>query len=240
MLQIIFDSETIETKCVSSFDDVVIKTLYSDPKSGLKFDKARNTMIINYDTNNYNTNNNEDADLQNCEINKNIQEKIAEREYKFLNELCLEKKITNFWVTFLDGRIWHFVDGITDGNIKLNNKKSLSLLFNDNLKIIFADKEINLQDFKKICQNKLFNFELKLMFYAIIYTTKDNINIKLKLKVSEIKILQLRDKTLNLFRVKEINGINGNTKNNYEYFQKYPTNKKKVIDNILQLVKKHS
>jgi hypothetical protein len=232
MLQIIFDSETIETNCASSFDDVVIKSLYSDPKSGFKFDKARNTMIINYDKNSHFENTNED--LQKCEINKNIQEKITEREQKFLTELCSVKKISNCWVTFLDGRIKQFVDGKFESNNK-NNKKSLSLLFNDNLKIIFADKEITLQDFKKTCQNKLFNFRLKLLFYATIYTTKDNINIKLKLKISEIKILQLRDKTLNLFRIKE---MNTNTNNNYEYFQKYPTNKKKVIGNILEIVKK--
>jgi hypothetical protein len=231
MLQIIFDSETIKTNCASSFDDIVIKTLYSDPKSGVQFNKARNTMLINYDTNSC-----IDDVTRSCEINKNIQEKITEREHKFLNDLCSEKKITNCWVTFLDGRIKQFVDGNFEFNNK-NNKKSLSLLFNDNLKIIFSDKEISLQDFKKTCQNKLFNFELKLIFYATIYTTKENINIKLKLKVSEIKILQLRDKTLNLFRVKEMN-VNTNINNNYEYFQKYPTNKKKVVDNILQLINK--
>jgi hypothetical protein len=228
MLQIIFDSDIIKTSCASSFDNVTIKTEYSDAKSGFIFDKAKNTMIINYDVN--------------SEINKNIFDIISEREKIFLENLCKEKNFSNCWVTFLDGKIQQFVDGKFEfnNNFKKSPSQKLSLLFNDNLKIIFSNKEIGLEEFKKTCQNKFFNFELNLRFYAIIYTTKNNINIKIKLKVPEIKILQLKDITLNLFRVKDFdkNTDSYMYKNNYEYIPKYPTNKKKVIENILQLIKK--
>lgn len=237
MFQIIFDSNIIKTACTVSFDEIKINSSFSDEKTGRVFDKAKNTMIVNY---------------ENDENNKNMKDAISDREKNFISELCQKKNISDCWVSSLGEKVKFLQNDKPESDQLKPRKKitkdkpSLPLLFNDKLKIIFADKEINLEEFKKICNNKICNFELGLMFYAVIHqnenknkanTDKLNTNIKIKLKVTEIKISKLKDKTLNLFKIQKSH-TNNNYSYNYNYIPKYPTGKKKAVENILHLIKK--
>ena len=77
------------------------------------------------------------------------------------------------------------------------------------------------------------NFTIGCMFYAVVHTTKDNINITIKLKLSEIKIIETKDKILSLFQV-EVE----KPKRQFAYIQKYPTGKKKAMGKIMQIFNK--
>jgi hypothetical protein len=251
MLRIIFDKNHIGERYSSTFENINIMTVQKENENNSKndfyFEKARNNMILNY-------------------VKKEMIENITEKEKIFLNELCKAKNITNCWVKFLDGKKKYSENGIFEFDYNQNydknqdnedkdknkyKKNNLNLTFNEKIKIILDDKELKIDEFKEICKTKHVTLDFQFMFYAIIYTTREinneinkeiyKSNIQIKLKVTEIKILQLKDKTLNLFQVDASEIIKNSNKylnTNYQIIPKFPTNKKKAIQNILQIVNK--
>ena len=223
MFEIIFDSETINLQCNVADKNLQINTYEPDPK--IKFNNPRNIINIKYDVDN---------------SQSDIAEKILNAETTFLNALFSHKNFSKdfCWITTLGKKkLQHQIENKEiDSNGKnfeynKNIKNNLNLQFNDNLKIEFNNKSIDIEEFKKICEHKIINLDLKLSLYALIYTTKDNINITIITKVKEIKVLELKEKLSHLFQIEK-----SNTTNTFEYFQKFPTGKKKAVQNILQIL----
>jgi hypothetical protein len=224
--EIIFDSETLDIRCFVPFNDLKISTI-TDQHT--QFNNVKNAIDIKYDIN---------------ESQADISEKILGSETKFLNKLLTLKKFNSdaCWITTLGGKkIFHdfkkteILKSGKDFEYKQKMGNSLHLSYNDKIQIEFNNNLIDIEEFRKICDHKMINLDLKLMLYAFISVSQNNnVNINMKAKVKEIKVLELKDKISYLFKMDNIN-----TKNNYEYFQKYPTGKKKAVNNIMQVLISH-
>lgn len=227
MFEIIFDSNELEEQCVVKSQNLNINVFSPTNNIPLVFEN-RNIINLKYEKN-----------LMSNESNS-INDNIYEAQFKFISRLLNNDKFKNefCWINCYGGQkisYDHIKQKISYDPIKqkINMKKSddrLQFSFNDKLKINYNEKDIGITEFKKLCEHNISKFNLKFLFYAIIRTTKDNININIRMKLKEIKVLELKDQTLSLFNVSM-----QNNNRQYEYLQRYPTGKKKTVNNIMHL-----
>jgi hypothetical protein len=222
MLEIIFDSDPVEIECNVPNNGIMIDTFVPKPKSiqqNTNMNKNTNSIHLKYDKEPSNT----------------IVNKIYQAEKIFLNRLMKQKNVPQnqnkkCWIKSLDGKnIFH--NFTRDKIINHRNfANQLNLSFNDNLKIDYNNKDIDIEQFKKMLEHKISKLKLNIMLYANIYSTNENININIKLKIKEIKVLELNEYIEQVFNI----GHNY-VKPHYEYIKRYQSSKKKVVGNIMQL-----
>ena len=134
--------------------------------------------------------------------NDKLTKKISARELNFINELCFQKKIEDYGITFLNGQKSKSTNyNVFDQNTYTNNK--ISLRFNEDISIKLNNKILTMNEFIKMCKHKNIKANVKLSLYALICTTQTNISISVRCKIREILILQTKDKILNMFQIDE-------------------------------------
>jgi hypothetical protein len=107
--------------------------------------------------------------------------------------------------------------------------------FCENLKICNGEHELNLMEYKDIMTDFDVQLNLSIKLYIVSYTTKEKIHICIRSRIDQINITKLTNKLFDKFQIQP-----DKKQEIYqppEYINKYPTNKKKAIHNILQFVK---
>lgn len=223
----------------------MFEILFDDPQEELEVECSVRSNNLKVNTFNANVNGNPPAMFQNRNLieikydrnligneSEKISGNIYDAEVKFLNRLLSNPKYKDkfCWITCYGGTKTCYEPTKGNVNIKKNLTNNLYLSFNDKLKIDYNNENIGVEKINKLLEHKIANIHIKFMFYAIVKTTKDSINISIKLKLKELKILELKDQILSLFQV----DVQNKTRQ-FEYLQRYPTGKKKTVNNILQL-----
>jgi hypothetical protein len=219
MYKIIFDSQTIDAQLMVDYNNMTITQYSGEQKVPSPFNKTSNNIQIKY----------------NKDSSEDITEKLHHAESLFINSLIDRKKNEldgkKCWITCLrKDKVLY--DSSKPVSIKKSYENALFLSYNDNLEIGFNNNNIDIKEFQELFNHNTGNFNLSLIFYAVIYTTKENVNISIKLKLKDMKVLELKNKLLHSFKVES-----SRPTRQFEYFQKNPTGKRKAVNNIMQLFK---
>jgi hypothetical protein len=207
MIQIVTDNET------QKFTFNCTKILVETNKEELSpVNKDSNTINISYD-----------------DIKKTFSSILLDKEKKYIKRLCEEKQIKDVFVKMSNGDKKKINgDNIIFGMGKNSYYSDIKFRFNDKLDIVLGGKEINIDEFKKICESKKIKIECEFKFYSVIYKTQEKTNIMNRMKILNIKILEMFGEHELIQNYK-----------NYDCFydkKKYTTSKKTAVNNIMKLL----
>lgn len=236
MFKILFDSQPFQSTLIT---DHIDHNIISNTKNDQNNHFHPSSML--------------DFKITQNQSNNEIQEIVKTKELIFLENIFSEKDPCDCWVKFLNGKKYNIetVTRINSGYsmgikfkdnekkiIGINNKlsNSINCRFAHDFPIKLSKDLIKLGDLKELCQKKNVKLDLTLQFYAIISAdpVKKTQNIQIRLKIREISIIQINDKILDFFHISNLN--TNKNKNGYEYIQRYPSQKKNVINNVLNLL----